>query len=128
MRMVLAHFRLLTLLGLVVLLLAACAPQPAVTPTPTKTPIPQEAAVEDQPVAAPTATPEPGGTPTATPLPGPYGPTGYPENVNPLTGLPVDDVAVLERRPLLIKVSNESDRVRPQSGLAFADHVWEYQM
>jgi hypothetical protein len=28
----------------------------------------------------------------------------------------------------LIKISNESSVVRPQSGWAFADHVWEYQM
>ncbi|MCC6904636.1 MAG: DUF3048 domain-containing protein [Anaerolineae bacterium] len=54
--------------------------------------------------------------------------SGLDENVNPLTGLPVSDPAVLERRPLVIKVSNESPEVRPQSGLSFADHVWEYQM
>jgi hypothetical protein len=45
-----------------------------------------------------------------------------------LTGLIVSDPNILNRRPLLIKVSNESPTVRPQSGLSFADHVWEYQM
>lgn len=66
-------------------------------------------------------------TPSETPVPV-YGPETYPDDVNPLTGQSVDDPAVLDRRPLLVKVSNESEQVRPWSGLAFADHVWEYQM
>jgi hypothetical protein len=40
----------------------------------------------------------------------------------------VDDPSVLDRRPLVVKVSNESPEVRPQSGLSSADNVWEYQM
>lgn len=47
---------------------------------------------------------------------------------NPLTGLPVADPAALERRPMLVKVSNHGAVIRPQSGLSFADHVWEHQM
>ncbi len=35
---------------------------------------------------------------------------------------------MLDRRPLVVKVSNESNEIRPQTGLSFADHVWEYQM
>lgn len=49
-------------------------------------------------------------------------------DLNPLTGLPVPDPAVLNRRPMLVKVSNHGDVIRPQSGLSFADHVWEYPM
>ncbi|MBP7694560.1 MAG: DUF3048 domain-containing protein [Anaerolineales bacterium] len=48
--------------------------------------------------------------------------------VNPLTGLAVADPALLERRPMLVKVSNHGPIIRPQSGLSYADHVWEYQM
>jgi hypothetical protein len=49
------------------------------------------------------------------------------EETNPLTGLPADPAA-LNRRPLVVKVSNHGAIIRPQSGLSFADHVWEYQM
>lgn len=80
-----------------------------------------------QPVIATVTVAAPAVAPTPT-LPGPYGPTGFPANINPLTGLAVADPNVLNRRPLLIKVSNQSPEVRPQSGLSFADHVWEYQM
>jgi len=48
--------------------------------------------------------------------------------LNPLTGLPVADALVLERRPMLVKVSNHGPVIRPQSGLSFADHVWEHVM
>lgn len=106
---------------------AAClpTPQPPATPTATPPSIPT-----DPPNAIPTidtATTVPINLPTPTPA-GPFGPTGFPPNVNPLTGLVVSDPAVLNRRPILIKVSNESPDVRPYSGLSFADHVWEYQM
>ncbi|MCC6613813.1 MAG: DUF3048 domain-containing protein [Anaerolineae bacterium] len=58
--------------------------------------------------------------PTALPLP-----TVAP-NVNPLTGLTVDDPAVLERRPLIVKISNAPPIVRPQAGIGAADLVFEY--
>lgn len=45
---------------------------------------------------------------------------------NPLTGLPVNDPAVLERRPLIVKIINAPAEVRPQAGLMAADHVWEH--
>jgi hypothetical protein len=45
---------------------------------------------------------------------------------NPLTGLPVSDPSLLERRPMVIKVANSPDYVRPQSGLTLADVVYEY--
>jgi hypothetical protein len=46
--------------------------------------------------------------------------------VDPLTGLGVADPSRLERRPLMIKVSNIPRYVRPQWGLTLADHVYEY--
>lgn len=51
--------------------------------------------------------------------------TPPPLDVNPLTGLKVDDVAQLNRRPIAIKVSN-SPEVRPQSGLNMADLIFEH--
>ncbi len=53
------------------------------------------------------------------------GPDHYPEGVNPLTGLLVEDPDNLNRRPVLVKISNWPPVVRPQSGLGQADHVWE---
>jgi hypothetical protein len=114
---------LLILVGLAVSGLVACRPTPQATPTPTPPSIPTNIPVVIPTTLPPTPTPPP----TATPIPA-YGPTGFPANINPLTGLEVSDPNVLNRRPILIKVSNESEVVRPQSGLSFADQVWEYQM
>jgi len=49
----------------------------------------------------------------------------YPENVNPLTGLEVDDPDMLDRRPYIVKIINAPAEVRPQAGLMYADIVWE---
>jgi len=49
-----------------------------------------------------------------------------PINLNPLTGLPPSDPALMERRPLAIKVANYPRYVRPQSGLTLADNIYEY--
>jgi hypothetical protein len=49
-----------------------------------------------------------------------------PADVNPLTGRPVGDAALLERRPLLVKISNYPALVRPQHAINRADHVWEH--
>jgi hypothetical protein len=45
---------------------------------------------------------------------------------SPLTGLPVSDPSLLNRRPMAIKIANSPDYVRPQSGLTLADVVYEY--
>ncbi len=82
---------------------------PSVTPTVTETP-------------TPTITP----TPTRDYPPEGYGPSGFPENVNPLTGLKVENPALLERRPMIVKVANLPRNYRPQWGLSLADHVIEY--
>jgi hypothetical protein len=79
-----------------------------------------------------TDTPEPDPTPTllptltATPDVYDYGPDDFPPDINPLTGLPGDQQANLERRPIVIKVTNFPRSVRPQWGLSQADHVYEY--
>ncbi len=54
------------------------------------------------------------------------GPDNYPADVNPLTGLTVDDPAVLQRNPVLVKISNAPPLVRPQAGIGQADLVFEH--
>ena len=137
------------------LLLAACGgeaeqPTPAVVQLPAHTAAPTTrapavhiaapSATAQPAVAQPSATPPPAPsatallpTPTATVRPAPTAPTeeslgphSYPAGINPLTGLSVADATVLQRRPLAIKVSNFPRSVRPQSGLAAADIVWEH--
>jgi hypothetical protein len=114
-----------------------------VTPTPTKTP--RAVITQIPPTPTCTATPRPSSTPTAADLPvikATNTPTITPEptealeptttpwptlaaNVCPLTGLEVSDPALLERRPLAIKVQNAAIS-RPQYGLPQADIVYEH--
>ena len=72
--------------------------------------------------------PTPTSIPTSTPAPIPeaIGPYEFASNINPLTGLPVEDEANLNRRPIIVKVSNSPALVRPQSGIGQADLVWEH--
>ncbi len=108
-------------------LLAACAPatpaaQPTASPLPTETPF----APQPTPTAAATEAPLPTETAVPTPTAAPIGPDAFPPGVNPLTGLPVADPALLERRPVIVKISNMPRSVRPQWGLSRADLVFEY--
>ena len=68
--------------------------------------------------------------PSATVVPGypeaGYGPTNFPVNIDPLTGLEVADTTLLQRRPVLVKVQNLPRADRPQWGLTSADIVYEY--
>ena len=61
---------------------------------------------------------------------GVYDPGGQGETalkaINPLTGEVVDDASLLQRRPMLIKVSNFPRNNRPQWGLSRADIVFEH--
>lgn len=90
-----------------VLLLAGCQLGAPTTPT---------AAPAVQVDASPTAS-QPAGTPT---------PATQPVVLNPLTGLPVTDPALLERMPVMVKVSNFPREGRPHAGLSFADIVFDY--
>ena len=120
-------------------LLVACNSTPASTEEPTSVPADTSA---PETTATPTPVP-PTETPTDIPQPTPtatdevtdplsdypdegYGPIEFPENINPLTGLPVEDPAILNRRPVAVKISNELRDIRPQWGLSQADHVFEY--
>ncbi len=75
-----------------------------------------------------TATPEPTATetPTQAPTVGAVGPMDFPEGVNPLTGLMVDNPENLDRRPVFVKVANYPATGRPHAGLSSADIVFEY--
>lgn len=106
---------LITLLALTL----ACQPvaEPESPPTIIPLPLPSETALPAQPNAYLTPTP---GYPEEG-----FGPADFPTDINPLTGLSTDP-ALLNRRPMLIKVSNLPREVRPQSGLSRADIVYEY--
>lgn len=122
---------------------ATPTPEPSPTPTPEPTPTPDYIANPPPRPTTPAQTvPETGRTyppgmyeyiHTQFDVPHPPAPVpdafvqslpAPPEGVCPLTGLPVDDPAVLQRRPLNVRIDN-SPQGRPQSGLAFADVVWE---
>lgn len=102
------------------LFLAACGPASAPS-QPSETPL---ATVTATPAPTATATPEP--TPAPDYPPEGRGPAGFPAAVDPLTGLDAADPALLERRPLAIKVENLPRNHRPQYGLSRADLVYEY--
>jgi hypothetical protein len=71
--------------------------------------------------------PTPTITPTLMPVVYPIGPSGFPPDVDPLTGLRVSDPAILDRRPLAIKVSNFPRTARlVQDGLSKVDLLWEF--
>jgi hypothetical protein len=57
-----------------------------------------------------------------------FGPTGFPTDIDPLTGLRVAETQILDRRPMVIKITNFPRGVRPQWGLNLADHVYEYYL
>jgi hypothetical protein len=121
-------------------IIAGCSPAAkAATTMPTLTAIPAatstvpaiNTAVPPTPVII-TATPLP--TVTETPLPTitstieavHYGPDRFPKDINPFTGLKVNDPTILDRRPVMVKVSNFPPSGRPQYGLSQADLVFEY--
>ena len=86
------------------------------SPTPTQTAVP------------PTSTPEPTATQTNTPTPEivAYGPDNFPSDVDPLTGLRVEDPKLLDRRPLSVKVQLFPRGQRPPYGVSSADLVFDY--
>ncbi len=121
------------ILGLVlVFLLAGCGQiigLPTASPTAqpnvnTNTPSPSSTLTKT-PTLTPTITETP--TPTQTPTPVAYGPSNFPANIDPLTGLKVTDPKLLERRPIAVKVNIvPRSSNRPPWGLSFADIVYDY--
>jgi hypothetical protein len=116
------------------LLLAACAAAPAASPTLPASPVPLATAPI---VSAATPLPATQARPTAlgaTSAPATAGPVATSTvaatlasvEVDPLTGLAVASSAILDRRPLALKIAEFPRRVRPQFGLSLADNVWEH--
>jgi len=109
----------------------ACGQEPTPEPTPTLPPSPTQT-LTPSPTSTQTPSPTTTSTPTATPTQTPtatlaaYGPTGFPSFVNPLTGRPVSTPRLLQRLPVMVKVSNFPRSLRPHAGLSFADLVFEY--
>lgn len=91
-------------------------------PTNTATPSPTPTFT---PTFTPTATSTPTSTPTPTPTP--IGPFFYPEGINPLTGLPYPNEEAMNRRNLIVKISNYPPIVRPQTNINMADVVFELE-
>lgn len=104
--------------------LAGCGGAEATaTPTPTKTPLPagEPVVATPAPVDQPTDTPAP-----PTPTPEPPTPTPVPANVAPFTGKPVDDLSILQTRPIFICINNDAVGRTAHAGLYQADLVYEY--
>ena len=128
----------LNLLLLALLFLSGCdtrADAVSAIGIPTPTPFQPAQTASDSLYAG--AAPTPLALPTYTPPPIPWmesnlipnadvTPVTLPPPINPLTGLPASDPALLNRRPMAIKVANYPRYVRPQSGLTLADQVFEY--
>lgn len=89
----------------------------ATTPPPTPTEPEPTATATNIPTASPTPTfPEEG-----------FGPDNFPSDVNPLTGLYVDNEHYLDKRPVAVKINIvPRTSTRPPWGLADSDIVFEY--
>jgi hypothetical protein len=121
----------LSLILLLILLATACnfTPKPASAPAlpPTDVSITEPAATFTEMPATPTnSVPTETTVQGASPDPVVYGPTGFPADVSPLTGMKVSDPALLERRPVAVKVQIFPRGQRPPWGVSQADIVFDY--
>lgn len=120
------------------LILAGCqATAPTPIQEPTSVPVLAKAHKNDPPTATaarfelrPSSTPLPPATMVSpSQLRGSgIGPDNYAAGVNPLTGLTISDPTRLERRPMVVKITNFPRSSRPQWGLNAADHIYEYYL
>jgi hypothetical protein len=95
---------------------------PTELPTQIKTASPTPSEIINSPTLEPTMTPSTERDVSVEE----YGPTNFPKTINPLTGLQVNQLLNLDRRPISVKISNYPRGIRPQWGLSYADHVFEY--
>ena len=112
------------------LVAAACSDDPAAEPAPTSAPVEEPAPDPSTPSAS-----DPEAPATTTALGEGEGDNEGDEEVEelpapdqivaPLTSEPVEDEAQIQRRALAVKVGNNEQRSRPQTGLAEADIVYE---
>lgn len=110
------------------LLVSGCQPIAATAAPAVVSETPSAETITSTETTTPTITPTPTqtATPTETATPYAYGPTRFPKDVNPLTGMVVPDPQILERRAVMIKVSNYPRDGRPHAGLSYADLVFDY--
>lgn len=128
-----SRFNILLLIVTLMFIITACQSPLSLVP-PIATAIPSDTAIPLTNTPTQTATPTststptltPTVTPTKTPTPIIYGPSNYPADVDPLTGLKVTDPKILDRRPVMVKVANFPSNGRPHAGLSAADIVFEY--
>lgn len=98
---------------------------PTLPPLSTSTPIPPTPIVSSTPTRRPTFTPIP--TNTSFVLPAVQFNATLAPNVDPLTGLRVDDLSRLDRRPVAVKITHFPRHIRAwQKGLSRADVAYEY--
>lgn len=124
----------LFLWGFLVVLLSSCtilAPAPKITPLVTELPTtptlnPEQAltkaAQQATPTPLPTSTPWQVATPTATQIPF----SAQNDRTNPLTGLKVFEPNLLFERPIMVKLANWPQSLRPFNQIIDADIVFEY--
>lgn len=103
-----------------ILVLAACSPLTLPATVVESTPDQSQVATLVASAMAPTDT-----APSPTAFVIDTGAQPQAENINPLTGLPADP-KMLNRRPVMVKVSNYPAVGRPHAGLSAADMVFEY--
>ncbi len=117
------HFFLLSLLFTLACNLETTRPSDLATwtPAPTSPHSPSSSIPTDSAPVLPTVVYPPNPSVSSS-----IGPGNFPENVNPLTGLVVDDPTILDRRPVAVKINNYPRSNRPQWGLSLADIVYEF--
>jgi len=123
----LTFFRLL--LAAVVLISGCTQPAPRELSDLEETAVVQTLTAMAPTLPPPTETPTHTATSTPTPTPTKVtsiGPDNFPADVNPLTGLQIENPSLLDRRPVIVKVANYPAVGRPHAGLSYADIVWEY--
>lgn len=112
--------------ALLLALLGACAPSPSTIQAEPTLPAQPTTATGERPsaTAAPRSTQQPATTPVT------YGPDlkSFPPGINPLTGQPVADPALLKIPAMLISISHFPATARPQAGLSFAPYVYEFSI
>jgi hypothetical protein len=108
-------------------LLSNCVPVKSVETPPVENPTSiTEPTIVVEPILEPTEVPNLVPQPTLSPSA--YGPQeeDFPAEINPFTGLPVADPALLDQPALLLSITHFPPDVRPQAGLSYASWVFEY--
>lgn len=137
----------IVLLALAAIALGACTSNGPALSVPTNTAINNPISETSSPTSEPAVSPSPEATlsggisaPTQTITTTPTvlitptvpvalqasGPTNFPANIDPLTGLQAANPAILNRRPVSVKVQLFPRMQRPVYGVSLADLVFEY--